>query len=176
METLLDYGSYRGISKIISGGQTGSDEAGLHVAQRFNVRTGGFAPKGFRTSKGSNQDLKDLFALEETESRSYFKRTYLNVKHSDGTIRLATNFLSSGEILTKAYCEKENKPYFDVNLKDPIPVKYTIGWLTEHKIEVLNVAGNRDINDDSHFLKAAEYLDELLYELNKAGLLQRIKI
>ena len=36
--------------KVISGGQTGADQAGLVAARRFGIPTGGWMPRGWKTS------------------------------------------------------------------------------------------------------------------------------
>lgn len=35
--------------KVISGGQLGADQAGLAAAKAVGIRTGGFAPKNYKT-------------------------------------------------------------------------------------------------------------------------------
>jgi hypothetical protein len=45
------------VRKIISGGQTGADQAGLAVAKRLGISTGGFMPKGLLTAAGPQPDL-----------------------------------------------------------------------------------------------------------------------
>jgi Circularly permutated YpsA SLOG family len=37
------------LKKIISGGQTGADQAGLRTAKRLGIETGGWMPQGWRT-------------------------------------------------------------------------------------------------------------------------------
>ena len=53
------------VRKIISGGQTGADQAGLAVAKRLGIPTGGFVPKGFLTEAGPRPDLAAEYGLEE---------------------------------------------------------------------------------------------------------------
>jgi hypothetical protein len=40
---------------IISGGQTGADQGGLFAAEILKIKTGGYAPKGYRTEVPSKQ-------------------------------------------------------------------------------------------------------------------------
>lgn len=62
------------ISKIISGGQTGADQGGLSAAIILNIKTGGTAPKGYRTQAGSASWLNKLGLLEHSSS-DYAPRT-----------------------------------------------------------------------------------------------------
>src|SRR5688500_14728345 len=107
------------LRKIISGGQTGADQAGLFVAKRFGLETGGMMPRGFKTLTGPDPVLARLYGLTEHESDSYVPRTHYNASTSHGTIRLAGNFESRGEICTLKALKDHNRPYFDVDLTDP---------------------------------------------------------
>lgn len=135
------------ISKIISGGQIGADIAGLRAALKLGLNTGGWMPKGFRTKEGFHPEYAEIYGLQEHESSEYPPRTYLNVLNSDGTIRFADNFNSPGEKCTLRAINAYKKPKFDVDMAD-FNSYYLHGpklfdaWITEHKIEVLNVAGN----------------------------------
>ena len=61
--------------KIISGGQTGADIGGLIGAKRAGIKTGGTAPRGYKTEKGPQiQSLKYL-GLVEHPSEHYRHRT-----------------------------------------------------------------------------------------------------
>ena len=48
------------VSKIISGGQTGADQAALDVAIKMNIAHGGWIPKGRRTENGVLPDKYQL--------------------------------------------------------------------------------------------------------------------
>ncbi len=51
------------IKKIISGGQTGADQAALDAAIKWDIPHGGWIPKGGRTEAGplsSNYQLKEM--------------------------------------------------------------------------------------------------------------------
>ena len=131
------------VSKVISGGQTGSDQGGLRAAYEHGIATGGWAPKGFKTSVGYEPRLGTLYGLVEHKF-GYTARTYTNVKESDGTIRLAINFNSPGEVTTLKAIEYYNKPHIDVDLLNPIDHQLVISWLITHNISILNVAGNSE--------------------------------
>lgn len=132
------------LRKVISGGQTGADRAGLVAASLFGLETGGTAPQGYRTLDGSDYELRDLFGLKEHWSSSYPPRTECNVKDSDGSIRIARNFDSSGEKLTLRLIKKHGKPYFDIDEANPPTPERFAEWLSNYNIEVLNVAGNSE--------------------------------
>ena len=130
--------------KIISGGQTGADQAGLYAAKCVGIETGGYAPAGFMTLDGVNFRLREMFNLVSIAG-GYKRRTWLNVEHSDCTIRFAFDFKSRGEICTLNAIKHFNKPHFDVPLNYPITLLMIqdIGdWIIENDFEVINIAGN----------------------------------
>lgn len=130
------------IKYIISGGQTGADQAGLEAAHQLGISTGGWAPRNYITKDGPNPTLlKDRYNLKE-HSGEYKQRTYENAKVSDGTVRCAVDFWSPGEICTLNAIKKFNKPYFDVYLPNPASTEEFIIWLLRYQIKILNVAGN----------------------------------
>jgi hypothetical protein len=61
------------VQRIISGGQTGADQAGLEAAERLGIPTGGFMPKGFHTETGPRPVLAARYGLVETATEDYRK-------------------------------------------------------------------------------------------------------
>lgn len=151
------------LRKIISGGQTGADQAGIRAGVDLNVETGGWMPKGWLTAEGPRPDL-EKFGLKEHTSPKYPPRTFANVKDADGTL-IFGDPNSAGCILTIRACIKMHKPYHVVFWPpqgDAIGVRRLFRvWMQKIDPEVLNVAGNREqsntgINEACHvFLVAA---------------------
>ena len=156
------------VKLVISGGQVGADQGGLCAAYDLNIPTGGTAPKGYRTLYGSNPKLA-LLGLKESTSEKYPPRTYDNVKNSDGTIRFANDFNSSGEACTLKAIRQYNKPYIDINIGVPLKITEVVKWIRKHDINILNVAGNagRDRKESSLIFDfVRDYLKQVLLELN----------
>lgn len=127
--------------KIISGGQTGADLAGLDVARDLGIETGGWAPKGWKTSNGPQQKLLESYGLIEYID-GYKGRTIQNVRDSNATIRLAVDFTTAGEICTMNAINSCKKPWIDVDLLAPRPIQDVIEFLVLVKPSILNIAGN----------------------------------
>jgi Circularly permutated YpsA SLOG family len=125
------------LNKIISGGQTGADIAGLKFAKDNGITAGGWAPKDYMTEKGEMPELKELYNLQEHQG-TYSFRTVQNVRESEGTVIFSTK-MSDGSRLTLKTCQKENKPYV---------LNPTIGqflkWISGNNIKILNIAGDRE--------------------------------
>jgi hypothetical protein len=133
------------VEKIISGCQTGADEAGLRVGKVLGLATGGFMPAGFRTEAGPRPDLAEFYDLECTKSSTYPPRTRSNVRASDATIIFGRQS-SPGCRLTARYCSENEKPCLRIaDLKDaPEAVRLIREFVAEHNPTVLNIAGNRE--------------------------------
>lgn len=122
--------------KVISGGQTGADRTGLEVARELGIETGGTVPKGCRTDEGSDRSLLE-FGCVESPFGTYRPRTRQNAKDADGTVWFG-NTDSPGYTCTAHGCRDYAKPL----LVNP-SVTQLVDWLRQHRITVLNVAGNR---------------------------------
>ncbi len=130
------------IKKVISGGQTGADRAGLEAAKKVGMETGGYCPKGYLTEKGSDKSLKG-FGLIQTESKDYTERTEMNIKCSDGTVVFSRtdesgNVTGIGTLLTLKIAKDSGKPV----LINPESEEFA-EWIVRNNIRILNVAGNR---------------------------------
>ena len=155
-----------GLHKIISGGQTGADQGGLMAAWSHNVETGGQAPLDYKTQNGCNPILKSLGL---TQGSDYAGRTKINVNDSDGTVIVAHNMNSPGTMLTRSRVKEACKPLLELHIMDMIQLtlsgnssmsdvvledaaKYAArlyDWIVANQIQILNVAGNREIQSTS---------------------------
>tara|TARA_R100001086_G_scaffold243184_2_gene171760 strand:+ start:47 stop:2863 length:2817 start_codon:yes stop_codon:yes gene_type:complete len=136
-----------GVEKIISGGQTGVDQSGLKAAQEIGVKTGGFAPKGYKIdtkTKGKalfdSKELKEL-GLTELPSKDYKVRTGMNIYGSDGTV-IFGDIKSAGTQQTINILNEGKKAGWKPYVINPSPEELA-AWINKHDISTLNVAGNR---------------------------------
>jgi hypothetical protein len=146
------------LKKIVSGGQTGADQAGLKAAQAAGIETGGWAPKGWTTEKGAASWLAD-YGLAEHPEPDYPPRTEANVRDSDGTAWFGRTD-SAGFRTTTDACRKHDKPWFVVVEGRTTP-KQVIDWLTEHDIATLNIAGNRESKNRGLALRTERFLAQV---------------
>ncbi len=130
--------------KVISGGQTGADRAGLDAAKAAGLQTGGWMPKGFKALDGDHPEFAELYDIQEHSSPLYPPRTYKNAAESDGTVRFAVNWNSPGEICTLKAINKAKKVHFDVDILGDKHPEDLANWIRQNNIRVLNVAGNAE--------------------------------
>ncbi len=145
--------------KIISGGQTGVDRAGLDIALALNLPVGGWCPRGRRAEDGA---IPDSYPLMETPECDYEIRTRRNVEDSDGTLILNRGMLDGGSALTVDHARQLGKPCLIVALEEGIDPARFRAWLDEHRIRILNVAGPRESKRPGIYTEAARCLDGLL--------------
>ena len=100
------------IEKIISGGQTGADQAALDAAIKLGIPHGGWIPKGRMTENGP---LPDKYNLIEMPIRSYPERTKKNIRESDGTLILSHGRLTGGSDFTQKMAMRFTKPCLQKN-------------------------------------------------------------
>jgi hypothetical protein len=155
------------LKRLISGGQSGSDLAGLDFALYTGLNHGGWCPKGRKAEYGR---IPDDYNLKETESSSYQPRTRLNIIDSDATLILNKGFLSSGTLLTRTICQNEKKPYFVVQLEEPEKYKsQVVKWLIDLEVKTLNVAGPRESKTPGIHDEAFYFLCSVWEELSESN-------
>jgi hypothetical protein len=153
------------LNRIISGGQTGADQAGLKATARLGIPTGGVMPKDFLTEDGPRPDLATRYGLAEAESPAYAARTERNVLLADGTVVFAADN-SPGSRLTVGLCQQHGKPCLE------IPCDLTVfeaamrlrEWLGANAIRTLNVAGGRESQTPGVGAFVAAVIEEALRE------------
>jgi hypothetical protein len=129
------------ISRVVSGGQTGVDRAGLDAALALGIPCGGWCPRGRRAEDGR---IDVRYPLQETPSRDYAERTEWNVRDSDGTLILARGAPQGGTALTLEIARRLGRPALVIDLaaaREPGAVR---DWLAREGIRILNVAGPRE--------------------------------
>jgi len=147
------------IEKIVSGGQTGADRAGLDAAIGAGIPVGGYCPKGRLAEDGK---VPERYPLNELTRGGYPARTERNVAESDGTLILNIGAVSGGTRVTVECAKKHGKPYLVVQLdRDPC-VEVALSWIEEQGIKTLDVAGPRESkHPGAIYRQALAYLREL---------------
>ena len=133
--------------KIISGGQTGADQAALDAAIEMGIPHGGWIPKGRLTESGP---LPEKYNLQEMSTMDYLKRTKQNVLDSDGTVVFSHGDLKGGSKKTVDLAIQIGRPWLHIDLNKTLPsesAEVLAAWIKSHGISVLNVAGSRASKD-----------------------------
>lgn len=148
--------------KIISGGQTGVDQAALDAAIEAGLAYGGWLPAGRKTEAGP---LAAKYQMEVMSSAQYAARTKKNVSEADATLILSAGPLTGGSALTARTATGLGKPCMHIDFKR-LPVDQSLGtvsrWLAKKQIAVLNVAGPRASSDPEIYQRARVFIKKLL--------------
>lgn len=134
---------------VISGGQTGVDQAALRAAKACGIPTGGYAPKGWHTEAGPCPWLADEFGLTALAYGSYPDRTRANVQDADALLWLGSPSTPGGR-LTVGLAEERRLPrlVYDLDRFDADELATILDAdiyrLMHAKGGTLFVAGNRE--------------------------------
>jgi len=126
--------------RIVSGGQTGADQAGLDWAISHGVSNGGWCPRGRRSEDGP---IDPAYQLVETPSRKYLERTEWNVRDSDATaIFTLDQDLDGGSRRTSDFAARLGKPW--IHLRPGVHPRFLARFLSARAVKTLNIAGKRE--------------------------------
>ncbi len=151
------------IRKIISGGQTGADQAALDAAIKLGIPHGGWIPKGRLTEKGA---LPEKYKLTEMPDSSYASRTEQNVIDSNGTIIISHGPLTEGSEYTRQMAIKHHRPWLHIDLNKTPAFKSAnliSSWIKKNSIEILNVAGPRASKDSQIYSAVVKLVESVHY-------------
>lgn len=168
---------------IITGGQTGADQAGWRAAKRFGLDTGGWMPLGYLTEDGPRPEFAEMYGAREHTSPRFQDRTPLNVNDADLTIVFGDPESNGAKCAYKAFRAKIGErgmdPYSRSYSRDgwiPIYRYRTTGTLNiapGRLADVLarlgagsiNVAGNRESSFPGIGQRVEDYLCEVFRAL-----------
>lgn len=150
------------VERVVSGGQTGVDRAGLDAAIACGLAHGGWCPRGRRAEDGT---VPARYRLRATTSPEYYVRTDRNVRDSDGTVVLCAGEPAGGSALTLEYAAKRGRPALVLDLDEVSPEAAAAklrAWIAEHAIAALNVAGPRESTCPGLYVRARAVLERAL--------------
>lgn len=159
------------LARVISGFQTGADQAAIRAAVRLGIPTGGWMPKGWLTEAGPRPEFKEEFGAREHHSQAYPPRTHQNAADADMTLWFGRTG-SPGYWCTYKGCQKANKAFRA--FEEPFPagmVFYFADQIKARFLDVegfcLNCAGPRESTQPGIGERAEVYMVELFQELLK---------
>ncbi len=150
------------IKKIISGGQTGADQAALDVAIKLGIPHGGWIPKNRKAGDGI---IPEKYQLNEMPFTSHTGRTEKNVLESDATLIISYGELTGGPALTRKLAMKNGRNWLhvDLNMTPAVQaVSIISSWIRLNEINILNVTGPRAIKEPKIYQDTMNLLEKAL--------------
>lgn len=136
------------LEAIVSGGQTGVDQAALEAGTKAGLRIGGYCPPGRVCENGLIPSTYPLIETQQDRSPqapdiSHSQRTENNVIHSDATLIISPMGMitDQGTAWTRKVAEQEKKPCLVVDPFQAGVREKIADWIADHAIETLHVAG-----------------------------------
>jgi hypothetical protein len=152
------------LEKIVSGGQTGADQAAWRAAEAYGVSTGGWMPEGFQTEDGPRPEFAEQYGAAELPMDSGAARTEQNVQDSDATLWFGET-TTSGAQETVGACQRLGKPCMPVYPGASFEPSHVATWIAENKVRTLNVAGNREGEESGIGDRVERFLGKVLQQL-----------
>jgi hypothetical protein len=151
------------LERVISGGQTGVDQAAILAARVANIPTGGWAPLGWLTESGPAPWLGE-YGLKEMRTASYRARTEQNVRDSTATLWFGST--STPEAKTTLLAIRGmGRPHMLVIPGQGVRPSDVAAWITAGGFKVLNVAGNRESKSPGIGDRVAVFLGRVFDQL-----------
>ncbi|MBA2649221.1 MAG: putative molybdenum carrier protein [Legionella sp.] len=167
------------LKKIVSGGQSGVDQAALAMAVEAGIKIGGWCPLKGCDENGKNIRIK-YPELKEAKTIKPDERTRLNIDDSDGTLVIVPfmplpKTIVDGTKLTIDYAIEKNKPHLIVSIsnKDEA-VEQILYWIEHNEIHVLNIGGPRESSWPGIYEETCQLLDDLFYSLKPQDCMSRL--
>jgi Circularly permutated YpsA SLOG family len=150
---------------IISGGQTGADQAAWRAAIASGLKTSGWMPRGFLTEDGLRPEFAELYGAHEMQTLNYRLRTERNVRESDATLWFGSTD-TPGATATLDAINLMGKPSKIILPESSIRPPLIADWLARNNsIRRLNCAGNRESKEPGIGSKVETFLVAVFHEL-----------
>jgi Circularly permutated YpsA SLOG family/Domain of unknown function (DUF6794) len=129
------------INKIISGGRTGVELAGLDVAIKLGIAHGGWASRGMRNELGP---LPERYGLQEVPALGFRYAMEQNILNSDGTLLLTKGRKSveTRYAVDTALSHQRQLLHVDLSQYSSFEAaSLTSSWISLQKIRILFITG-----------------------------------
>jgi hypothetical protein len=149
------------LEKIISGGQTGVDQAGWRAAKSFGVSTGGRVPAGFLMEDGPRPDLAEVYGAAEVQGEGPLSWAEENAQQSDATLWFGETTSQNAQQVVGA-CHRFGKPCLPLYPAASFEPSHVASWLSENEVRMLNVAGQCESESPGIGVRVERFLGQVL--------------
>jgi hypothetical protein len=113
--------------------------------------------------------IPEKYPVREVETGNYDERTLRNILDADATLIIThRGYEEEGTSLTFSWCSEYARPCFKFDVADLSRINRQqltelSNWIDNNKIEVLNVAGNRESNSPGIQIYTLTLLERLFF-------------
>lgn len=139
------------------------ERAALDVAIKVDIPHGGWTPNSGKTKESH---LLEKYRLREMPDASNSDHIEKNILGSDGTLVVSQGQLVGETALIQKMAEQLSRPCLHVELdisNDFVVAQAISAWISENRIEILNVAGQGLNNDPRIYNATAKIFETVLY-------------
>ena len=151
------------VRKIISGAQSGAEQAAHDFAIAHDIPHGGWAPRREPTDK---RLFAERYKLQEMPGSTYpWDNRRMNVVDSDGTLIISHGELTGSLGWSKELAERHSRPCMHMDLNKLTALEGApaiMSWLLKYHIEALNITGPRNGEDSEIYYFTMDVLNNLL--------------
>jgi len=157
------------IDRVLTGGQTGADQAAWRAARTAGVPTGGWIPCGWLTETGPRPEFTDEFGAAEhpgtgDAASDHTARTRRNAEDGDVTLWFGTTD-TPGARATLGACGELGRPCLVVVASETRPDDVA-AWLADRGARVVNVAGNRESLEPGIGARVERFLGDVFQRMS----------
>jgi Circularly permutated YpsA SLOG family len=151
------------LDKVLSGGESGAEQAGWRVAVAFGIATGGWMPEGFPTVDGPRPEFAHQYGAVELPTDSVLAGYEQNIQASDGTLWFGETTTALAQT-TVASCRRIGKPCMLIYPTASFAPTHVATWIKENKIKTLHVTGNHEEEESGIGDKVEGFLGQVLQQ------------
>lgn len=149
---------------MISGGQTGAEQAAWRAAAAFGVAAGGWMPSGFQTGEGPHPELAQKYGAAELPTDDDSARIDQNVQDADATLWFGETTTAAAQRTVRA-CLRLGKPYMPVYPAADFEPAHVAKWIIDNQVKTLNVVGSHEAEEPGIGARVDQFLCEVLRQL-----------
>jgi hypothetical protein len=126
------------LRKILTGGESGAEQAAWRAASAFGIAVGGWIPEGFPTDDGPRPEFAELYGSIELPTDNSAAPTEQNIHDSDATLWFGDTTTEEAQTTVEA-CIRLGKTCMFIYPTAAFAPANVAAWLRDGKIQTLTV-------------------------------------
>jgi Circularly permutated YpsA SLOG family len=149
------------LRKILTGGESGTEQAAWRAAKAFRIAVGGWMPEGFATDDGPRPEFAELYGSIELPTDNSTAPTEQNIHDSDATLWFGDTTTKEAQTTVET-CLLLGKTCMLIYPTAAFAPAHVAAWLRDERIGTLTVAGNREAVEPGIGERVERFLGQVL--------------